>query len=123
MKIALPLANGLLAEHFGHCQEFAVVEIDPEAKKIKQIEKLSPPAHQPGILPPWLSQIGVKAVIAGGMGVRAIQMFSQMGIDVHAGAPVKSPEELVTAYLDGSLVTNYVPCDHSGGNDCHQHEE
>ena len=28
MKVAIPLAEGKLTAHFGHCQEFALVEVE-----------------------------------------------------------------------------------------------
>ena len=34
MKIALPLADGKLCMHFGHCEIFAIVEVDDIAKTI-----------------------------------------------------------------------------------------
>ncbi len=34
MKIAIPLANGRLAMHFGHCQFFALVEVNDGEKTI-----------------------------------------------------------------------------------------
>ena len=122
MKIAIPLEGGVLASHFGRCQEFAIISLDLDAKRIIQTEAMSPPVHQPGVLPQWLHQLGVSAVIAGGMGQRAIQLFSQMGIDVHAGAPVDSPENLTRAFLDGSLETEFIPCE-GGHGDCDRHRE
>lgn len=49
MKFAIPLANGKLTAHFGHCQEFALVEV--EGNQIKKKETLVPPPHEPGVLP------------------------------------------------------------------------
>jgi predicted Fe-Mo cluster-binding NifX family protein len=51
-------------------------------------------------------------VIAGGMGQRAQQLFAQSGIQVLVGAPVGTPEDLVGAYLDGSLKPGQNTCDH-----------
>lgn len=125
MKLAIPMADGLLAAHFGHCQEFAIVDVDADSKEVTAIEKIPAPVHQPGMLPGWLRQMDVTVVIAGGMGMRAIELFTQMGIDVCPGAPVQTAEELVAAFLKGSLQTNYIPCDHSeghgGGCDNHDH--
>ena len=28
MKFAIPLADGKLTAHFGHCQEFAIIEVE-----------------------------------------------------------------------------------------------
>ena len=47
MKFAVPLANGKLTAHFGHCQEFAIVEV--EDGRIKKQETLVPPPHEPGV--------------------------------------------------------------------------
>ncbi len=121
MKIAIPLEGGILAAHFGRCQEFAIADIDPETRRIIELETMAPPAHQPGILPQWLNQLGVSAVIAGGMGQRAIQLFTQMGIDLYAGAPVDSPENLTRAYLEGTLKTEFIPCSGGHGNCDHHH--
>ncbi len=35
MLIAIPVANGKLCAHFGHCEQFALVEADPATKQIK----------------------------------------------------------------------------------------
>lgn len=110
MKFAVPLAEGVLCRHFGHCQEFAVIQIDDG--QIKARERHVPPPHEPGVLPRWLSELGVNVVIAGGMGRRALDLFSQKGIKVVVGAPSDSPENLIQAYLEGRLVTGENLCDH-----------
>jgi len=112
MKIAIPLANKLLCMHFGHCQEFALVDVDPQEKKILNTEMLVPPAHAPGVLPAWLAEQGANMVIAGGMGSRAQMLFEQQGIKVIVGAPGDSPEEIVTKYLNNTLETGQNVCDH-----------
>ena len=49
MKIAIPTADGVLCPHFGHCQHFTIVEIDPESKSIIKSEAMTPPPHEPGV--------------------------------------------------------------------------
>ncbi|MEJ2648408.1 MAG: NifB/NifX family molybdenum-iron cluster-binding protein [Sedimentisphaerales bacterium] len=71
-----------------------------------------PPAHAPGVLPEWLHENGVNVIIAGGMGQRAQQLFAQNEIDVVIGAQAGTPEELVSAYLQNTLVTGENICDH-----------
>ena len=112
MRIAIPLAGGQLSMHFGHCDAFALVDVDEQSKAIVQTVCLEPPAHQPGVLPAWLHENGADVIIAGGMGMRAQQLFAQNGIQVIVGAPVASAEELATAYVDGSLQTGENVCDH-----------
>ncbi|ETR70305.1 MAG: dinitrogenase iron-molybdenum cofactor biosynthesis [Candidatus Magnetoglobus multicellularis str. Araruama] len=110
MKIAIPLAEGKLTAHFGHCQQFAVIDI--ENNEIQNKELLTPPPHEPGVLPRWLGELGVNLVIAGGMGQRAVMLFGEQQIQVIVGAQVEEPETLVKQYLDQTLVTGQNLCDH-----------
>ena len=110
MRFAIPLANGKLTAHFGHCQMFALIEVAENEITDKQL--MIPPPHEPGILPSWLHQKGADVIIAGGMGQRAISLFSEKGIKVITGAPELEPEALVTNYLDNTLMTGANVCDH-----------
>ena len=112
MRIAIPLADGRLAMHFGHCGQFAFVDVDEAAKQVLQTSLLSPPPHEPGLLPRWLHEHGVHLVIAGGMGQRALDLFAQNGVRVVVGAPSDAPSTIVAAYLDGKLAAGKNACDH-----------
>lgn len=112
MKIAIPTANGQLCMHFGHCQQFAFVTVDPENKTVTETEMLTPPPHEPGVLPKWVAENGGNLVIAGGMGQRAQQLFNQNQVEVLVGAGADSPENLATAFLNGTLQTGQNVCDH-----------
>ncbi|MEN8126964.1 MAG: NifB/NifX family molybdenum-iron cluster-binding protein [Planctomycetota bacterium] len=112
MKIAIPLAQEKLALHFGHCEQFAIIEVNEETKEITNRTDATPPAHEPGVLPKWLHEEGANIIIAGGMGQRAQQLFTQNDIQVIVGASSSDPEELVGAYLQGSLETGSNICDH-----------
>jgi predicted Fe-Mo cluster-binding NifX family protein len=110
MKFAIPLANGKLTAHFGHCREFALIEVAENKIADKQI--LTPPPHEPGVLPDWLHELGADVIIAGGMGQRAVSLFNEKGIKVIIGAPELEPEALVASYLDNTLMTGDNICDH-----------
>ena len=112
MRIAIPITNGKLSQHFGHCEQFAIIDVEPETKKLVNTEMFTPPAHEPGILPKWLSGLCVNMVIAGGMGQRAQQLFAQNQIEVVVGAPAENPEDVVSAYLDGRMECGENICDH-----------
>lgn len=112
MRIAIPLAAGQLAMHFGHCEEFALVDVDADTKSVTNQARVTAPGHEPGLLPPWLRERGVDVVIASGMGQRAQQLFEQQDINVVVGAPSDKPESVVQAYLDGSLQAGDNLCDH-----------
>ena len=109
-KIAIPVSNGLLDAHFGHCSHFAIIET--EDNKIVSENLVEAPPHQPGLLPPWLAQKGVTDVIAGGMGGRAIQLFNQQGVNVFVGAPALSPKEITNGFLNNTLTFSANYCDH-----------
>ncbi|PID27721.1 MAG: ATPase [Candidatus Cloacimonadota bacterium] len=110
MLYAIPTANGQLCPHFGHCQQFALVET--ENNEIIKTTFVTPPPHEPGLLPVWLHDKGVNFIIAGGMGQRAQQIFAQNSIQVICGAPADKPENLVKAHLRQTLVSGPNTCDH-----------
>lgn len=112
MKIAVPTANGLLCPHFGHCDEFTIVDVNLETKNITNTETVPAPEHEPGLLPRWLQEKGADVIIAGGMGARAQALFAQNGVKVCVGAPIAPPADLVAAYLAGTLETGANLCDH-----------
>ncbi|MDY0212181.1 MAG: NifB/NifX family molybdenum-iron cluster-binding protein [Desulfuromonadaceae bacterium] len=112
MKIAIPTANDLLAMHFGHCETFTLVTVDPEQKSITAQETVEAPPHEPGLLPRWLAQQDVNLIIAGGMGNRAQDLFRTQGIEVIVGAPAKKPAELAQIYLHDKLTPGTNLCDH-----------
>lgn len=112
MKIAIPTAEGNLCMHFGHCEQFAIIEVDDANKTITKTTMETPPPHEPGLLPRWLAEKKVVLVIAGGMGMRAQQLFQEQNITTIVGAPVDSPENLVKTYLEGKLVSGENACDH-----------
>jgi ATP-binding protein involved in chromosome partitioning len=112
LVVAIPVAGGKLCMHFGHCEQFTLLEVDTEGKKILHSRQIDPPPHEPGLLPRWLNEQGVNLVIAGGMGGRAQGIFTEQGIDVIVGAPAKSPDSLARSYLDGTLQSGENTCDH-----------
>ena len=112
MKIAIPLVQGKLAAHFGHCQEFALVEVDEQERSVIGSEVLEAPLHEPGLLPRWLHEHGADIIVAGGMGRRAQGLFAQSGVQVIVGAPTAEPQVIVRDYLEGTLQCTDNICDH-----------
>ncbi|MDD5326326.1 MAG: NifB/NifX family molybdenum-iron cluster-binding protein [Phycisphaerae bacterium] len=112
MRIAIPLTAGKLSQHFGHCEQFAIIDVDNDSKTIKSQELVVPPAHEPGVLPKWLAGLHVELIIAGGMGQRAHQLFTENNIQIVVGAPDNEPQELISQYLSGELKCGQNICDH-----------
>ena len=107
---AIPVAGGKLCSHFGHCEQFVLIETENGVIKGRSMH--TPPPHEPGVLPKWLHELGANIVIAGGMGSSAQGLFNQNGIKVITGAPMDPPESLVNHYLSNTLVTGENVCDH-----------
>ena len=110
MKFAIPTLDNQLTAHFGHCEKFAIVDVE-ENKVIKE-EFVTPPVHQPGVYPKFLADVGVHVIIAGGMGQKAQDLFAQNNIEVYMGVQNGSPSELVEQYLNNQLQTGQNLCDH-----------
>ncbi|MFZ5449901.1 MAG: iron-sulfur cluster carrier protein MrpORP [Thermodesulfobacteriota bacterium] len=109
-KVAIPLAEGRLCNHFGHCEQFAVIQVKEGLINGKELH--TPPPHEPGVLPRWLGDLGVNLILAGGMGQRALSLFAERGIKVITGSPNQEPEALVQGYLSGALINGPNVCDH-----------
>ena len=83
MKIAISTDQGKVSAHFGRCPQFTIIEIkDSQLIDKKTIDN---PGHHPGFLPEYLQKAGVSAIIAGGMGKRAEDLFRQAKIDTIMG--------------------------------------
>jgi predicted Fe-Mo cluster-binding NifX family protein len=93
-----------LGAHFGHCDLYTVVKIaDGAVQEVKTLPNV--PHQQGGCMAPvnHLAQNGVQILIAGGMGMRPLMGFNQVGIDVLYGAGAQTVGEAVDALLRGSL--------------------
>ena len=109
VRIAIPSAmpGGLeaaLGQHFGHCDVYTVVDV--EDNKIAEVSTLpNVPHQQGGCMAPVNHLAGnqVNVLIAGGMGMRPLMGFNQVGIDVYFGGNTTTVNEAVQALLQGSL--------------------
>ncbi len=107
MLIAVPSDHpgGLDAElsaHFGHCAAFTLVSVADGA--VGEVEVLANSAHQQGgCMAPvmLLKEQGVDVLLAGGMGMRPLAGFQQVGIAVHFTENARSVREVVELFLAG----------------------
>ena len=106
----IPVSDGKLSSHFGHCEQFAFVETE-NGRIMDKYEK-TPPSRDPGVIPAWMYEQGADVVIAGGIGDRAEQLLREKGVEVISGAPMDAPELLVNQYLADTLISGNNICDH-----------
>ena len=107
--IAIPSSHpgGLdspLGAHFGHCDLYTIVTVENgQVGDVNVIPNV--PHNQGGCMAPvqYLAQKGAKTLIAGGMGLRPLMGFNQVGITVYFGGNAATVGEAVDAFLKGQL--------------------
>jgi len=122
--IAIPSSNpgGMeapLGAHFGHCDMYTLVTIaDGSVSEVKVIPCV--PHQQGGCMAPvnYLAENGVKTLIAGGMGMRPLMGFNQVGVEVYFGGESRTVKEAVDAFIAGRLpqFTQEYTCGGGAGN-------
>lgn len=100
MKIAISTDGNEVSPHFGRCPQFTIVDI--QNNNLVDRKVIENPGHHPGYLPQYLNKIGVGCIIAGGMGMRAKELFNQTGIETILGIEGEI-EEVISKIIDGSL--------------------
>ena len=93
-----------LGAHFGHCDLYTLVEVTGgQMQAVRLLPNV--PHQQGGCMAPvnHLAQNGVRILIAGGMGMRPLMGFNQVGINVLHGAGAQTVGEALKAFLDGKL--------------------
>jgi len=103
MRIAIPLAEGRLADHLSRSQEFALVDVDPHTGIVRGRRSTAVPPAEVAVVPQWLADQGAQVLIVGSMGQRERGLFSDRGIRTMLGAPPATPGQLVAAFVAGSL--------------------
>lgn len=118
MKIAVAFENGQIYQHFGHTEQFQVYEVENGAVVGKTVEDTNGSGH--GALAGFLRQLGVDAVICGGIGGGARQALAEAGIRLYGGVS-GGCDEAVDALLAGTLeFAEDATCSHHGE---HHHED
>lgn len=107
--IAVPSGNpgGLdapLGAHFGHCDLYTIVDVqDGAIANVRVVPNV--PHQQGGCMAPvqYLAGKGVQQLIAGGMGLRPLMGFNQVGIQVLHGGEARTVGEAVQSAIEGKL--------------------
>ena len=116
MKIAVPVTKeNQIDSHFGHCESYGVFTIT-EKREIANVESVKSPqgCGCKSDIASVLAADGVSIMLAGGIGVGAINVLNNSGIEVIRGC-TGDATEVVKLYLEGLV--------EDSGNSCHQHEE
>ena len=129
MKIAISTDGDLVSPHFGRCPIFTILDI--ENGNLVKKEIINNPGHHPSFLPDFFHKMGVECIIAGGMGMRATDLFNETGIKTIVGindtidnvinqllnGTVKGGESLCKPGLGKGYGLDKTVCDHSEKED------
>ena len=115
MKVAISTEGNIVSGHFGHCPSFTLFDI--ESNKVTNKQTIDNPGHQPGFLPQFLREKGVNCIIAGGMGGRAQQLFTEVGIKIIIGVTGEI-DTVIDQLLEGTLKGGESSCTHGEGETC-----
>ena len=136
MKIAVTYDHGQVYQHFGHCAQFKLYEIEEGKVVSSKIIDATGSGHS--LLAGFLMMNGVDDLICGGIGGGAQMALRGFGIRIHGGVQGDA-DAAVDALLDGTLQASDAPnCSHHDahhgedhvcgehgcgeGHDCHCHD-
>ncbi|MBN1794007.1 MAG: NifB/NifX family molybdenum-iron cluster-binding protein [Candidatus Omnitrophica bacterium] len=112
MKVAISTDGDFVSAHFGRCPHFTIVDIEDGV--VRRQERIDNPGHHPGFLPRFLQQNGVSAIIAGGMGQRALMLFADAGIETIVGIS-GAVDEVIHRLVQGKLESGQSLCQPGAG--------
>ena len=112
MKTVISTESGHVAEHFGRCPEFTVVEY-ADGKLIKE-EVVANPGHHPGYLPAFFKEMQAGSIVCGGMGQNAKVLFDEAQIETITGISC-TIKEAIEKLLTGELKPSDNVCDPGAG--------
>ncbi|MBU0993193.1 MAG: NifB/NifX family molybdenum-iron cluster-binding protein [Proteobacteria bacterium] len=123
-RIAVPSVNeggldGQRAGHFGHCDVFTLIDV--EKGEIKKVSILQNVSHvQGGCMVPvnLLADNQVNRLIVGGIGMRPLMGFKNVGIDVYHDAERADIRPVVEDLINGRLqmISDDQVCGGGGGH-------
>jgi predicted Fe-Mo cluster-binding NifX family protein len=96
--------DAMLGAHFGHCDLYTLVTL--EDKAVQSVEVIpNVPHQQGGCMAPvqYLADNGAQALIAGGMGLRPLMGFNQVGINVYFGGEARRVGDALNAFIEDKL--------------------
>ena len=124
MIIAVTYQDGEVFQHFGHCENFKIYNV--EEGKIKEEKIINSNGNGHGALAGFLKDNSVDVLICGGIGGGARKALAEQEIELYPGV-VGLADEAVKALIEGNLSYNpNTMCQHhhgehtcGNGSSCH----
>lgn len=99
-KIAVTCNGKKVVEGLENCQQFEIYET--ENGQVEKEWTIHNPGYKVHFIPVYLKDIGVKAIIAGGMEKETLEECKQEGLEIIPKAE-GNVEDNVESYLEGKL--------------------
>lgn len=106
MKIAIAYENGMVFQHFGETPAFLLAEVEGETILSQQIHENGGVSHV-GLVS-LLKELGVNALLCGGIGGGAYSFLKEAGIEVYASLS-GSCQDVLDSFLKGELIPSDGP--------------
>ena len=100
MKLAVTYENGQVFQHFGHCEQFKLYEVQDGKVVSSQVVSAVGSGH--GALAGFLQGHGVDTLICGGIGGGARTALAEAGIQLYPGVSGESYYAVMTFYAGNS---------------------
>ena len=119
-KIAIPTRENLVDDHVGHCDHYTVFTVGDD-KNVIGSERLDSPqgCGCKSNIASVMQEMGITVMLAGNMGMGGFNKLAAHGISTVRGFH-GNVNDVLTAYLNGSLSDSAEVCDH---HDCGNHEQ
>lgn len=113
VKIAVASTEaGNVSEHFGHCENFTVYELEGDTLLNREVIKNTGSGHEE--VANLMKELGVNVVICGGIGAPAMSLLMEYGILVVPGMQ-GDVDIAAAAYLDGAVYNGEMDSDCDSG--------
>ncbi|HNW98851.1 MAG TPA: NifB/NifX family molybdenum-iron cluster-binding protein [Bacteroidales bacterium] len=112
-KVAVPTREGQVDDHFGHCEYYTIFTIEDGKVSNEETFKAPEGCGCKSNVASVLASMGIKIMLAGNMGMGALNVLNMSGIEVYRGCS-GNVKEVITEYLKGEVTDS--------GEGCHSHE-
>lgn len=99
-RVAVPVVEGKLSEHFEECDFCEIFEIDGEKVKSNETEVIPSDIAK---LPEWAKQQNITDIIAYRIDKNIIKLFTKEKINLFIGINIDTSEKLIEGYVNGTL--------------------
>jgi predicted Fe-Mo cluster-binding NifX family protein len=103
-RIAIPISDNVLSNQYNQCGYFDIFEI--EHKKIISKQRESICQKSVNELNNWILSQEITDIIVHEIDKSSVSYFADTKVNLFIGVNIKSPDQLINEYLEGSLKSN-----------------